>query len=194
MKKKHAGIHSRQELREWIYEDRKRNGYPRFYMLKGGLKDLVLHNEKYFIFRLLTELRHVEYYQNCGRGIISRCIGLWHFFLYKNLCWKTKCIVNPNTTGPGLVIYHLGSFMYVRKGSCVGRNFTMVGGVVLGRGGDGRIVIGDNVYCGLNVTIVGDVSIGDNVKIGAHAVVTKDIPTNSVAVGVPAKVIKHLVG
>ena len=52
------------------------------------------------------------------------------------------------------------------------------------------IVVGDNVYIGNNVLILPGVKIGNKVIIGAGAVVTKDIPDNSVAVGVPAKVIK----
>ena len=52
------------------------------------------------------------------------------------------------------------------------------------------IVVGDNVYFGNNVIVLPGVTIGSNVVIGAGAVVTKDIPNNSVAVGVPARVIK----
>lgn len=53
----------------------------------------------------------------------------------------------------------------------------------------GRIDIGNNVFVGFGVTLMPNVSIGDNVVIGAGAVVTGDIPSDSVAVGVPAKVI-----
>ena len=49
--------------------------------------------------------------------------------------------------------------------------------------------IGDNVYIGPNVCIVEDVKIGNNVTIGAGSVVTKDLPENAIAAGVPAKVI-----
>ena len=52
------------------------------------------------------------------------------------------------------------------------------------------IVLGNDIYLGNNVIILPGVHIGDKVVIGAGAVVTKDIPDNSVAVGVPAKVIK----
>lgn len=53
----------------------------------------------------------------------------------------------------------------------------------------GCIDIGNNVFVGTNTTILYDVKIGNNVIIGAGSVVNRDIPDNSVAVGVPAKVI-----
>lgn len=60
----------------------------------------------------------------------------------------------------------------------------------IGQGGEIRI--GNDVWIGANVTILPGVTIGDNVVIGAGAVVTKDIPDNSLAVGVPAKVVKEI--
>ena len=52
------------------------------------------------------------------------------------------------------------------------------------------ITVGNDVYIGNNVIILPGVNIGNNVVIGAGAVVSRDIPDNSVAVGVPARVIK----
>lgn len=54
----------------------------------------------------------------------------------------------------------------------------------------GKIKIGNNVFVGINSIIMPGVTIGDNVVIGAGSVVSKSIPSNSIAVGVPAKVIK----
>jgi acetyltransferase-like isoleucine patch superfamily enzyme len=56
----------------------------------------------------------------------------------------------------------------------------------------GKVTIGNNVVFGRNVSILKGVSIGDNVFIGFGSVVTKDIPSNCVSVGVPAKVICSL--
>ena len=53
----------------------------------------------------------------------------------------------------------------------------------------GRVTIGNNVSTGYNVTVLKGVTIGDNVFIGANSVVTKSIPSNSIAVGAPCKVI-----
>lgn len=53
----------------------------------------------------------------------------------------------------------------------------------------GEIDIGDNVFIGSNSTILYDVTIGNNVIIGAGSLVNKNIPSGTVAAGVPAKVI-----
>lgn len=52
--------------------------------------------------------------------------------------------------------------------------------------------IGKDCWIGSSVTIIGGVSIGDGVTIGAGSVVTKDIPSNVVAVGNPCRIIKQL--
>ena len=54
------------------------------------------------------------------------------------------------------------------------------------------ITIGNNVWIGAGSTILGGVTIGDNTIIGAGSVVTKDIPANVVAFGVPCKVIREI--
>ncbi|MCD7855434.1 MAG: sugar O-acetyltransferase [Clostridiales bacterium] len=54
------------------------------------------------------------------------------------------------------------------------------------------IVVGDRVWIGANVTILPGVTIGDNAIIAAGAVVAKDVPADSIAAGVPARVIKSI--
>lgn len=54
------------------------------------------------------------------------------------------------------------------------------------------VTIGNNVWIGGSVTILAGVTIGDNVTIGAGSVVVKDIPSNSVAVGNPCRVVKTI--
>mgnify|MGYP001774472267 CR=1 FL=1 len=56
----------------------------------------------------------------------------------------------------------------------------------------GKVAIGNNIYFGTNVTVLKGVTIGDNCIIGAHSLVTHDIPSNSVAAGVPCRVICSL--
>lgn len=56
-------------------------------------------------------------------------------------------------------------------------------------GSAGEVVIGNNVFVGMNTTILKDVHIGNNVIIGAGSLVNKDIPDNSVVGGNPAKIL-----
>lgn len=57
----------------------------------------------------------------------------------------------------------------------------------------GEVVIGKNVWIGDKVTILPNVHIGDNVVVGANSVVTKDVPSNVVVAGNPAKIVKHII-
>ena len=54
----------------------------------------------------------------------------------------------------------------------------------------GEVHIGNNCFIGMNTLITKPVTIGDGTTIGAGSVITKDIPENVVAAGVPCKVIK----
>lgn len=54
-----------------------------------------------------------------------------------------------------------------------------------------QVKIGKNCWIGLRVTVLPGIEIGDGCIIGANSVVTKNIPSNSVAVGVPARIIRE---
>lgn len=56
----------------------------------------------------------------------------------------------------------------------------------------GKVSIGNNIVFGRNVTILKGVNIGDNCIIGTGSVITKSIPSNSVAVGVPCRVVSSI--
>ena len=102
--------------------------------------------------------------------------------------------IYPNTIGPGFRIYHAGDFVHVGPNVRVGKNCTMLPGVVFGNKTEepdnSPVIVGDNCYFGLGCKIFGNGRIGNNVTVGINAVVTKDIPDNAVVGGVPAKVIK----
>lgn len=56
---------------------------------------------------------------------------------------------------------------------------------------EGKVVIEDNVFLGFNVIIAAPVRIGKNAVVGANSVVTKDIESNAIAGGLPAKIIGY---
>lgn len=108
--------------------------------------------------------------------------------------FKLRFTIYPGTVGPGFRIYHTGDFVHVGPNVKIGRNCTMLPGVVFGnkaeKSGNSLTTVGDNCYFGLDCKILGEVHIGNNVTVGANAVVTKDIPDNAVVAGIPAKIIK----
>lgn len=85
--------------------------------------------------------------------------------------------------------------VFVNARCTIGKNCNLSQGVTLGLANRGPRkgvpTLGDNVYLGPGVKVVGAVHIGDNVAVGANAVVTSDLPANAVAVGIPARVISH---
>jgi serine O-acetyltransferase len=89
---------------------------------------------------------------------------------------------------PGFYIAHLGNIV-IGHHSKIGQYASVHQGVTIGGGGHGGTfpVIGERVYFGAGAKIVGPVKIGNDVVIGANAVVTRDIPDDAVAVGIPAK-------
>lgn len=142
--------------------------------------------------KYLETLRKLEFYQNNKKNLICKLLYAFYFLKYRKNCLKYGMYIFPNTSGPGLLLPHLG-FVRIGPQTKMGANCTVLPMVLFGRKNpniDGPIIIGDDCYISTGVTILGPVKIGNNVTIGAGAVVTKDIPDNAVVGGVPAKVIK----
>lgn len=135
------------------------------WMKQPSFMNYILKNERYFMWHFWYHLRKVEFY-HAKKGLF-RLLYLWHWYRYKHYCWTNKGTIRPFKIGPGAQGLHVGDFVYIGEGAKVGSNFTFGQGVILAYG------------C--------DIEIGDNVIIGTNSVVTHDIPSNSVAYGVPAK-------
>ena len=54
------------------------------------------------------------------------------------------------------------------------------------------VVIRKNAWIGANATILPGVTVGENAIVAAGAVVSKDMPANTIVGGVPAKIIRHI--
>ena len=103
--------------------------------------------------------------------------------------------IHPGATiGKGLFIDH-GMGVVIGETAEIGDGCTIYQGVTLG--GTGKDIgkrhptLGDNVMVGAGAKVLGPVKIGSNSKIAANAVVLREVPENSTAVGIPAKVVRR---
>lgn len=107
----------------------------------------------------------------------------------------TSIDIHPGAViGKDFFIDH-GIGVVIGETSEIGDNVTIYQGVTLGGTSLERKkrhpTIGNNVVIGAGAKILGPVTIGDNVRIGANSVVTRDVPPNSVVVGVPGRVVSR---
>lgn len=96
--------------------------------------------------------------------------------------------------GKGLLLPHFGGIVINSK-SKIGNNCNILQNVTLGntkRGvKKGAPIIGNKVYIGPSATVVGGITVGDNVLIVGNSFVNFDIPSNSIVIGNPAKIISR---
>lgn len=101
--------------------------------------------------------------------------------------------IHPGATlGPGLFIDH-GMGLVIGETAELGSNVTLYQGVTLGGTGKEKgkrhPTIGNNVVVSSGAKVLGSFKVGDNSKIGSGSVVLKEVPPNSVVVGVPGRVV-----
>lgn len=100
--------------------------------------------------------------------------------------------VKDSTLGPGV---KMGHFSYIGNAQ-IGAN-TNIGAGTITCNYDGEkkhaTVIGEDVFIGSDTMLVAPVKLGDGARTGAGAVVTKDIPDDTLAIGVPARPIKKII-
>ncbi len=99
-------------------------------------------------------------------------------------------ILTPRLGG-GVIMPHWGRI--VLNAEEIGENLYVFHNVTIGHEyRTGRPRIGKNVFLGTGAIVLGAISIGDNVIIGAGSLVNTDIPSNSLAAGNPAKIIRAI--
>jgi serine O-acetyltransferase len=122
-----------------------------------------------------------------------RCMFLLAKLILRHLEVKYGISISDRTEiGCGFYIGHFGGIV-IHPEAVIGDNCNISQGVTIGQSNRGNRagnpVIGNYVYIGPGAQIFGHIFVGDHAAIGANAVVTKDIPENSVVVGVPGRVI-----
>lgn len=145
---------------------------------------------------LITALRKVDFrwilfyriFQSRKKPLLSR-------WLLRHCSLKTGIQIGWHSKiGEGLVLVHCGD-VAVNNAVSIGKNCTLYMGVTIGmefRGKrQGNPVIGDNVWVGSNACIVGNITIGDDVLIAPLSFVNFDVPSHSIVIGNPAKIIQR---
>lgn len=115
----------------------------------------------------------------------------WFEAIYEKSSLKTGVEFSTRDLGGGVIMPHWGRI--ILNAESIGENLYVFHNVTIGNDyTSGKPKIGNNVFIGTNSVILGDIIVGDNVVIGACSFVNTNIPSNSIAVGNPAKVIKSI--
>lgn len=153
---------------------------------RGGgkrLKDRILRSPQ---LKYIIQLRKT---QSCTNRLLYK-VNKWKL---DRMSRRTMIQIPPETRiGRGFYIGHYGTII-INPNVCMGKNCNIATGVTIGQEnrGDrkGVPVIGDRVWIGTNAVIVGRITIGDDVLIAPNAYVNFNVPSHSVVLGNPAKVI-----
>lgn len=105
----------------------------------------------------------------------------------------TGADISPDAAiGPGLVLFHPNGVV-IGAGSTIGSGCVVQQGVTVGglggprSAGVARTALGNDVFLGAGARVIGAIEVGDRVVVGANAVVTKSVPPDHSALGVPAR-------
>lgn len=136
--------------------------------------------------RLLASIRA---YQG-ARGPLAPLVRKLAVLRHRLWSAATSCDVPVNARIEGGLVLPHPLCVVVHPDATIGPNCLLFQGVTIGtrEGHDGAPVLEGHVDVGAGAQILGPVRIGAHAKIGANAVVTCDVPSGAVAVGVPARV------
>ena len=137
----------------------------------------------------MEEFRNLFYYR---LGLPSSAFDRFLLKLVKKTFLPRQTIhLSSPSIGAGLVIKH--GVLMVIEAEQIGENCLIFQEAVIGckNDDDDLPTLGNYVHVSVGAKVLGRVTIGDHAVIAANTVVTKDMPPNSLAVGVPARIIKN---
>ena len=125
-----------------------------------------------------------------ARWVFCKVYGFINLFV-ANL---TKLWIPPRVTlGRDFHIIHAEGSLSIHPDAVIGDRVGVMHNVTIGTNmGPGAPVIGDDVFIGVNSTVLGRIRIGDRVSIAANTAVTTNVPPDSIVVGSPAKIYRRL--
>lgn len=105
-----------------------------------------------------------------------------------------KIWIPPQVTiGDAFHIIHAEGSLSIHPDVVIGDRLGVMHNVTIGTNmGEGVPTIGDDVFIGVNSTVLGPIQIGDRVRIAANTAVTSDVPADSIVVGSPARIYPRL--
>jgi serine O-acetyltransferase len=134
-----------------------------------------------------------DYQRHKGRsGLTAQILRKYSRFRHLIFSVLTASDIDPNATlGFHLDLPHPNGIV-VHSNAVSGDNCMIMQQVTIGEIGGGIApIVGSGVYIGAGAKILGKVSIGDRVRIGANSVVLCDVPADTTAVGIPARLISR---
>jgi serine O-acetyltransferase len=139
--------------------------------------------------KLLLSIRRYQYWRD-RKGLTSACLCKWLVLRHRFWSVITGADIPLNCgIGGGLLLPHPNGIV-IHPGATIGVNCLIFQQVTIGtREGHGVPVIAGHVDIGAGAKILGQIRIGAHAKVGANAVVSTDVPSGAVAVGIPAKTI-----
>lgn len=135
--------------------------------------------------RWLIALRTLEYLGECGQAALLLAGRLAVKLYFRRLSIRLGFTIPPGTCGPGLCLPHYGTIV-VSGDARIGARCSIHPGVTIGSSRGQVPTIGTDVVLDPGAKLFGGVTMGDGSRAAANAVVTKDVPANAVAFGVPA--------